>query len=57
MMNAAVSYRIRVQGAELEAFLRGTNLLDEEARNHVSIIKDIAPLGGRAVLVGVRGSF
>lgn len=57
LLNATVSYRMKVQGFDLEAFLRGVNLLDEEARNHVSFVKDIAPLGRRSALVGVRGRF
>jgi iron complex outermembrane receptor protein len=57
MLNAALTYRLKAAGAGLEVFLRATNLLDEEARNHVSVIKDIAPLGRRAAMAGVRGTF
>jgi iron complex outermembrane receptor protein len=57
MVNAALSYRVKLNGAQLEAFVRGTNLLNEEARNHVSFLKDIAPLGRRAGMVGVRATF
>ncbi len=38
-------------------FLRATNLTNEEARVHSSFLKDLAPLRGRAFLVGVRGTF
>ena len=57
MLNAAVSYRLPAAGMRLDAFLRGINLLDEEARNHVSFLKDIAPLGRRSVQLGIRGQF
>ncbi|MCW5603497.1 MAG: TonB-dependent receptor, partial [Burkholderiales bacterium] len=57
MLNAAVSYRIKAQGLHLEAFLRGVNLLNEEIRNHVSFLKDIAPLGRRSAQIGIRGQF
>jgi iron complex outermembrane recepter protein len=57
MVNAAMSYRIKLQGVNLEAFLRGVNLLNEEARNHVSFLKDIAPLGRRSAQIGLRGQF
>ena len=40
-----------------EAFLRATNLSDREARPHTSFLKDLAPLPGRSVTVGVRLSF
>ncbi len=57
MLNAALTYRLPMGGLRMEAFLRGVNLLNEEARNHVSILKDIAPLGRRSAQLGVRGQF
>ena len=57
MLNASVSYRLPAPGVRLETFLRGINLLNEEARNHVSFLKDIAPLGRRSLQLGVRGQF
>ena len=57
MLNAAVTYRLPAAGMRLEAFLRGVNLLNEEARNHVSFLKDIAPQGRRSAQLGVRGQF
>ncbi len=57
LLEASVSYGFSMPFAKLEAFARGVNLLDEEARNHVSFLKDIAPLGGRGVLIGLRGDF
>lgn len=38
----------------LHVFLHARNLLDEEARRHVSFLKDRAPLPGRSLLLGVR---
>ena len=57
LLNASVSYRLPAPGVRLEAFLRGINLLDEEARNHVSFLKDVAPMGRRSAQIGVRGQF
>ena len=57
MVNAALSYRIKLRNASLEAFVRGVNLLNEEARNHASFLKDIAPLGRRSAQIGIRGQF
>jgi iron complex outermembrane recepter protein len=37
--------------------VKGVNLTDEEARQSTSILKDIAPLGGRGVIAGVRAEF
>jgi iron complex outermembrane receptor protein len=44
-------------GPELSVFLKGNNLLDEDARRHTSLVKDIAPLPGRNYQVGVRALF
>ncbi len=56
-LNASVSKEVTVRGQMLEFFLRGENLTDEEGRNHVSFIKDIAPLPGRNVIAGLQLRF
>jgi iron complex outermembrane receptor protein len=38
-------------------FLRATNLLDEEARISTSFKKDVAPLPGRGLSIGLRHEF
>jgi iron complex outermembrane receptor protein len=38
-------------------FIKGSNLTDELIRNHVSVIKDVAPLPGRSVTVGLTVRF
>lgn len=57
MVTLSGTYRIRWNGIEWEAFLRGTNLLDEDARLATSFLRDIAPLGRRAVTAGLRAAF
>ena len=57
MLDADLSYRMPLASGDLFVFLRGTNLLDEEARQHASPLKDIAPLPGRSLHVGLRGEF
>lgn len=42
---------------QLEAFLKANNLLDETIREHTSFLKDVAPLAGRSLLIGLRGEF
>jgi iron complex outermembrane recepter protein len=37
--------------------LRGSNLTDEEARDHTSFLKDVAPLPGRDIRLSVRLGF
>lgn len=55
LLNASVSYSFDDPGLYL--FLRGSNLLDEEIRQHSSSLKDLVPLPGRSVHVGLRYEF
>jgi iron complex outermembrane receptor protein len=57
LVNANLSYRFKSAGANWDAFARANNLLNAEARNHVSFVKDVAPMPGRGVLVGLRALF
>jgi iron complex outermembrane receptor protein len=59
LLNAALTYRIKLPAPQgtVEFFVRGVNLLNEDARNHVSYLKDIAPLGRRSGQLGVRAQF
>jgi iron complex outermembrane receptor protein len=57
MLNAYLSKDISFGSQVLEVFLRGNNLLNEKARNHVSFIKDVAPLPGASALLGIRIRF
>jgi len=56
MLDAGASYTL-TKAPETRLFLRGTNLLDEDARRHTSFIKDRAPLPGRSGIVGIRVGF
>jgi iron complex outermembrane receptor protein len=57
LVDLDTSYRLPVGAAHLFVFLRGTNLLDEDARQHASPLKDIAPLPGRSFHIGARAEF
>jgi iron complex outermembrane receptor protein len=57
LLNASVGRRLFFGRRIVELLLRGTNLTDEEARNHVSFLKDLAPLPGRDVRLDVRFTF
>lgn len=56
LMNATASYRFKTD-FRLEAFVKARNLLDQDIREHSSFLKEIAPMGGRSLLVGLRGEF
>jgi iron complex outermembrane recepter protein len=57
LASAHVNYVITSGRAEWNLFARATNLTNDEARPHPSFVKDLAPLGRRAIAAGVRMSF
>lgn len=57
LVDADASYRVPLGATSLFLFLRGTNLLDEDARQHASPLKDVAPLPGRSFHLGARVEF
>ena len=57
MLNLYTGYTFDTGGTRFTLFVRGTNLLDEEARRHTSIVKNIAPLAGRSGTIGIRAAF
>lgn len=57
MLNATLGYRFFTERAVFDVLLRGTNLTDEEARNHVSFLKDLVPMPGRDFSLSVRTTF
>lgn len=60
LVNATISYQLSPmfhQAFHLEAFAKARNLLNEDIRDHSSYLKEIAPMGGRSLLIGIRGEF
>jgi iron complex outermembrane recepter protein len=58
LLNAELTVKgARQLGRDVDLFVKGTNLTDEEARVHTSLLKDLAPLRGRAFLLGVQARF
>ena len=47
----------RGDGSELRAFVRGTNLFDEDGRNHISFKKDDVVLPGQSFRFGLHARF
>jgi iron complex outermembrane receptor protein len=56
-VDAEFSWRIGEGRPGLVFFLQGTNLLDRDIRVHTSYLKDLAPLMGRSILLGLRGEY
>lgn len=57
MLNASLSYTLHTGGVSTDVYVKGVNLTNEEAREHTSFLKDVAPLAGRGVVVGVKVNF
>jgi iron complex outermembrane receptor protein len=54
MTNIGYTYHVVGNISSLNLFARVRNIFDVEARNHVSTLKDIAPLPGRNFIVGAQ---
>jgi iron complex outermembrane receptor protein len=57
LVDADASCRFPVGSSSVLLFLRASNLLDEDARQHASALKDVAPLPGRSFHIGARAEF
>jgi iron complex outermembrane receptor protein len=56
-LNASVGYKFRTGSTYNYVYVKGTNLTNEEARDHLSFLKEVLPLAGRGVAVGFRTTF
>lgn len=54
MLNLSTHYTYSLAKGSLELWLKGQNLTDVVARNHLSFLKETAPLEGRAWIAGVK---
>lgn len=57
MLNASISKTVFVGNSDLNLFVRGENLLDEDARQHTSFQKDRVVLPGRGLTFGASLKF
>lgn len=57
LLSADLGYTLNAGSASYTFYLKGRNLLDEEARRHTSFLKDLAPLPGRSWFAGLRLDF
>jgi iron complex outermembrane receptor protein len=56
-LNASIGYKFRTGPTYNYIYMKGTNLTNEEARDHLSFLKEVLPLAGRGVAVGFRTTF
>ncbi len=57
LLDLYADYHVPVGNGELLFFARGSNLLDEEIRNHASFLKNYAPEPGRGFRIGLRYNY
>lgn len=58
LLNADIEYRFTPRhGRSLNLYMRANNLLNEEARLHTSFLKEVTPLPGRSLSVGMRWEY
>ena len=57
MVDANVNYHFSLGQHDLAVYLKGKNLTDEYAQVHTSFLKELTPLAGRSIAIGLRGSF
>ncbi len=57
LLGASLAYHLPVGPTDVEMYVKGTNLTNAEARYSTSFLKDIAPLGGRGVVCGLKFTF
>jgi len=57
LLDAQMSYHWDTRTFGWEAYVKGSNLTDEDARLHTSFLKDKAPLMGRHLTTGLRVFF
>ena len=55
MVNLSLSYT--PAGSDWDFFVRGSNLLDEEIRNHTSFLAQVIPMPGRNISAGLKLNF
>jgi len=57
LVDANINYDFNLAKVDMTAFLRATNLTNELGLVHSSLIKEDAPLPGRALTIGIRAMF
>ncbi|WP_448245441.1 TonB-dependent receptor [Thalassotalea agariperforans] len=57
MIDANVNYHFTLGQHDLSVYLKGKNLTDKYAQVHTSFLKELTPLPGRSIAIGIRGEF
>ena len=57
MFNFKTNYNLDLRNTNTNLYLKVNNILDQEARNHVSFLKDEVPMSGRSIMIGIKNIF
>lgn len=57
LVNLTLSYRLLQGATTVDFYVKGTNLTNEDAREHTSFLKERVPLPGRGIVAGVKIAF
>ncbi|MEZ9823188.1 TonB-dependent receptor [Shewanella sp. 10N.286.45.A1] len=57
LVDTAITYHLPTENGDMMFYLKGSNLLDQEARPHTSLLKDYSPLMGRSFMLGMNYDF
>lgn len=57
LVNLGAEIPVRMNSSTVSLLARVNNVFDQEARNHVSVLKDITPLPGRNFILGAQATF
>ncbi|MCL1127478.1 TonB-dependent receptor [Shewanella surugensis] len=57
LLNTAVTYHLMMDDNDIMLYVKGTNLLNQDARPHTSLLKEYAPLMGRSFTIGMNYDF
>lgn len=57
LLDMSVHYDFLYEKRGLTIYAKLNNILDKEARNHVSTIRNLSPLPGRNATLGIQGTF
>jgi iron complex outermembrane recepter protein len=56
-LGVILTYKFHMGATNWLAYVRGDNLTNQDVRYASSVVRDIAPEGGRSVMVGLRTTF
>lgn len=57
LLSIDIAYNFEASGIDWSVYLKGRNLSDSDGRRHTSRLKDLVPIAGRNVTVGLRSNW